>query len=305
MIPIAFGPNLASPDFLDLFRQPEQWAECRRRIFAFRFAREHVLAEREGQYEVGPNTFPALRAVNAFSQVRLWGLHTAIGVGAIGQSDCAAIGHARQTLSILDSIEEVGGRADYLIIDSPISFGRLGCQQSPEITAAAVTRYTAVIKDRYPAIGIGFVDGAPSDLSNACGAIADFATLLEQRGQAPAFVALDVDRNALVETNWFLRLVDRWLGRESLGYRRLREQWPQVADLPNSTMLLWGEADTAFEYGRRVREWAKWARTLQPQPKVLMVETWAGEGRTIPHNLPESDPTSHTGLLLDIARMWG
>ena len=74
---------------------------------------------------------------------------------------------------------------------------------------------------------------------------------------------------------------------------------------------LWGQQPDAAAYRLQILEWARQIRSLSPWPHALMVETWArlneGAGdfrREVPHNLPESDWQSHTGLVLQIADLF-
>src|SRR5690242_10762867 len=75
---IWLAPNPGSLDLISLFEHPEQWPHARELMNVFQFTEQHT--HMPPPPIVGPNSYEALARAGAFSELRQWGKHTAIGV---------------------------------------------------------------------------------------------------------------------------------------------------------------------------------------------------------------------------------
>jgi hypothetical protein len=304
---ITFGSNLGATDCVAMFREPERWAEPRDLLYGVRFSGLNIMAGTEPYTldnpawmkaaGVGPNTYPALVAVDAFRKVRAWGKTTILGADSVKPHDPDGALNTALTLRLIAKIHAAGGLVDVVTLDQPFDAGRrLG--QQPSETAEYVRHTIATIRAYYPEVQIGVTSGYPmfnvSELIGQC------------RLTTPAFFCLDVDRNALRETNWFRRWIDAILGRESALMRKFMADWTTLAfSVPCWVVpILWGQQFTdAKSYWESVMTFARIVRKLEPQPRAVQVESWEfyNGTREIPHNLGQG---GHCELVREIADLF-
>jgi hypothetical protein len=107
---IWFCPNSATPDTLELFRNPDAWARARSFISVWQFLALQIHAgDDPAEYpDVGPNRLPAFVEVNAFDLLRRWGIRTAVEAGAVKDGDCKAEDNTQNALRLLERMRNVG-----------------------------------------------------------------------------------------------------------------------------------------------------------------------------------------------------
>lgn len=291
---IWLGPNLGSPDMLELFREPAAWAQTRDYISGFRFASEHIMAGGPGTEapnwgQVGPNTYQALVDVDAFRKLRQWGIQTVLGVGAVKPGTCDA-GYAGDLAeNLIAKVADAGGQVNVLVIDEPLPSASLHCQLSPAQAATITAGFARRLLDAHPGLQIGLAEAYPF---SSAAAILSFVDLLTTAGFAPAFLHLDVDRNAIRVSE---AQVSADLASLSTALRARGTPFGQY---------LWGQMfTTATQYRASVLSWVDRLQTYALKPERVIVESWevVNNTREIPANLPQGDPLAHTTLVLETA----
>src|SRR5689334_2459753 len=85
-----FAPNAGSEDMIELFTQPSLWRTARLRSDVFKFYEGALLADAPADCpRCGPNIYPELRRVGAFTRLNAWGLAISIEVGVLKPWGCA------------------------------------------------------------------------------------------------------------------------------------------------------------------------------------------------------------------------
>jgi hypothetical protein len=299
-----FGPNIGSIDLLDLFRYPEKWETARHNIRMFQLYAQHIYLDQELPAAMnGPNHWPALCGVKAFDRLKEWGLELSIEMGAVkwdpnNPKGCTAEANETTALTVvIKRITDAGGRIGAIAIDEALDsglsrkpgFGRgLTLEKTVEYTA----RFMQNLKPAVPAIGV--IEPYP-DLTAAL--IIKFMEGLQQAGQSPAFLHLDVDRYGIRDHKILDKQVAKDLG--SLQYHC--GKW----GIPFG-VVLWGQRfhDEA-EYHTDVLRWVEQLhRWLDRWPDRLIVQSWEEiqhtNLKTLPHNVPDNEPLSHTRLICEV-----
>src|SRR5882724_1896279 len=79
-----FGPNMGSPDMIELFTQPPRWRAARQSTDVFKFYEQQLLADTAADCpDCGRNIYPQIARVEAFTRLNAWGLRIGIEVGVI------------------------------------------------------------------------------------------------------------------------------------------------------------------------------------------------------------------------------
>ncbi len=283
-----FAPNLGSLDMVDLFTRPDEWTTARQSTDVFKFYGRQLLAETPTDCPLcGPNILPAFDDAQAFSQLRGWGISTAIEVGVIKEFDCAADTSAVLAERAIRNVQLGGGDIAYLAMDEPI-LGAETCQLSVDQAAREVAAFSRAVHQAYPAVRIGEIVPYPHfDVVK----ITAWLAALRQAGFVPAFVHLDVDRVAASLGGYDIPTDIRTL-----------QKVVELQNLPFG-VIFWG-ADNTDEaaYAADVLSWVETVRQAIGQPGQSIFQSWsvAADGRfVVPRNLPETDPETmtHTRLL--------
>jgi hypothetical protein len=300
------GPNVASRDFLRMFTNPEEWSEALGRVDVMEFIQWSITHAPNPQS--GPNTAEAFLGCvpgGAFRWLRDRGIDVALEGSSVKEWSCGDDRHRAVDgmMETLDIIHDSGGVVKYIEMDEPFTAGMLpapdGCGYSLEQTADEVKVFVDAIHAKYPDIGIGVVEAYPH---NSAATVVATVRAMQAAGVGLPFVHLDVDY-----------------------YRVRREKSPLRRDLPaimeaaresgcRFGAVVWGETGSSNEaYARDAQNLARAihkAIGLGDQDNLVFM-SWSteqvnGQGpKTRPDNLPESSPTSHTGLLLQTLKKYG
>lgn len=284
-----FTPNLGSLDLVDLFSRPDGWARARSSTRVFKFYEENLISAAPADCPLcGPNLLPDLVSRGAFVALSSWGLRIAIEVPVVKSWSCDTLLARSRAQEALHNVEASGAAVRFLAMDEPLLGGE-GCGLDPGASAARVQGFIADAQVGRPSLAVGDIEPYPRfSVSD----IEAWTTALEASGTRPAFFHLDVDR---VEA-------DRRKANLAADLQSF-EAFFQGRGIPFG-VILWGQGASDRAYYDDVRAWVATVSRDLGRPRQLVFQSWAaGEKgqRTIPDNLPESDPTvySHTRLVND------
>ena len=295
-----FAPSPGSIDYTSLFEHQEEWPHARRLFSVFKFYQQHT--QLPPPAVVGPNGYSALAAADAFRTLARWGKKIAIEEPTVKEYYCtpdASGMHASisDTLASVQAVERAGAMVSYLAMDEPFASGRAAIcgGPSPEPTADRVAQYVSAVTAARPSIQIGLIEAYPFSSESQ---IESMLALLRARGASPAFLHIDMDLNAVQQSN-----VDA-----TGDLRRLKSACAQMS--VKFGVIVWGnngDADAlyALDAGRLVNAITSAFPTTAELPDQIVVQSWAvsktGQAFT-PNNLPESTRYTHTSLLRSIYR---
>lgn len=264
---VSFGPNGGSVDFQALFTAPEQWTFSRERCGGLRFWGAHLLDF--DHTLVTPNTYAAFVACGAFQKLAQWKLPMEIGVDF----------KAEDVILAIERVKAAGGSVDRIAYDH--AFIEIPVQQFADWYHQLVTYQ--------PSLQVGVYAPFPlQSVAQILDRVQQFMTL----GAKPAFLRLDVDPNQ----------------RGALT-RAVFDQFRKACDQANIQLQVVINARDKSLDAAYISEASGWAKTVLTlgQWDGLMVESWGGPDkapRVQPHNLPESDASSHTSLLREVLEHW-
>jgi len=258
---VAFGPNLGSLDLPQLFTESNLWQWSFDRISAFQLYVGHIIEP--GSSFVNPNTWQVLVDSGLFRKLRETDVLLELQMG--GES-------ADQVGECVDKIAEVGGALGALCFDH--SF----IEVSPEKFAERRKQ----IKERWPTMLVGAY--APFPTKNA-EQIRQQLVEWDRHGGRPDFLRMDIDYN---QRNTYT----------SAAHNKIKLDCKDRGIALQVTINA-KEHITDAEWVTQGKAWFDKAHGLGFD--AYMVQSWAStpsnEQRTLPHNLPESDASSHTHLV--------
>ncbi len=295
---IWFCPGPGTLDFIRLFERPEEWAHTRQLVDVFKFYNQHTQSPSEPI--VGPNSYDALVRVDAFRQLRRWGIKTALEVGSVKEFFCepgsgGMDASVRGTLEGVRAIEAAGGTVDYIAMDEPWVSGRARICGGPalEPTADMVAAYMTGVQRAVPRAAIGLIEAYPFSSADA---IVRMIDLLDARGVRPAFLHMDVDWHSLGDGAFARDMV------------RLKA----VADARHITFGIIvigydGEADALYAVDARgiAHLIADAFKTWDDMPQHVIFQSWVVTSTGLfitPSNLPEDRANTHTSLAWELFR---
>ena len=295
---IWFCPGPGTLDFIRLFERPDEWAHTRQLVEVFKFYNQHTRSPADPI--VGPNTYDALVRVDAFRQLRRWGIKTALEVGSVKEFFCEPGSggmdvSARQTVDSVRAIEAAGGIVHYIAMDEPWVSGRSPACGGPalEPTADMVAAYMTGVQRAVPRAAIGLIEAYPFSSADA---IVRMLDLLEARGVPPAFLHMDVDWHSLAD------------GAFARDMQRLK----QTCDARGITFGIIvigydGDADALYAVDARGISHliADAFKTWDAMPQHVIFQSWVVTSTGLfitPSNLPEDRANTHTSLAWELFR---
>jgi len=267
---ICFGPNLGSSDMAQLFTESNLWQWGFDRIGAFQFYQGHFSLDGRdyGNRFCGANTWDWLNGANAFTKLQAAGV--LIEVQVVGKS--------------LDAIEKIV--AKFAALDPPVTLGAVCYDHAfMELSGQDFAAEVRTIRERWPSMVIGAYCAYPMA---SVGAIYERLEVWDAFGGRPDFLRMDVDYN------------QRSVYTADI-HRQIRELVADRSD-PQMTLQVTINAKEHISDAEWVKQAGAWFTYCQGLGfDGYAVQSWAStpseENRQLPHNLPESDPTSHTALV--------
>lgn len=278
-----FTPNMGSPDMLALFTQPQLWRSARRSIDVFKFYAQQVLADRPADCpECGPNIYPQLGRVEAFTRLNAWGIGIGIEVGVVKSWGCAASATLPLAMEAVRRVEARNAVVTDLAMDEPL-LGAESCQLTTDEAARHAAAFAREARASRPYLRIGVIE--PYPLFSASTLLAWVAALREN-GFTPSFFHLDVDRTyaGQLAADVPADLATLRAALEGQG-------------IPFG-VIFWSDVGTSDEaYSADVLAWLETVRISIGEPSHSIFQSWvvSPDGSlTVPANLPEGDPRAHT-----------
>ena len=295
-----FCPDGASIDFQTFFTTPEAWPSARRKVSVFKFF-GNALFDFAGHPFSGPppiiltppadtgtNLLPNFIASDAFRKLGEWDIDIAVEWPIFFSS---AGWPLASFLNIMGNVLANGGRVRYLDCDSTL----LICQNAGKTRAQAVTifkDFCDAVLAQYPDLLIGDIEPYPHfDVATHLSWLA----ALVEAGVPLRHYPIDVDWNETFPTPSFADIGVIGAAVRALG-------------LPYGVLLGPGESLATDQlYHDNTLAYVKGAATALTYDMIEVESFWARAGTghfDIPANLPETDPYTHTKLVLEIAEIF-
>lgn len=244
--------------------------------------------------QCGPNTLSMWSSTGAGAALGQLGKAVGFETGVVKDWSCdasAALGAFNLTISGMAS---VGVRPSVVTMDESLISGRTPpCSQSDQQTVAAVVRWMNGAAAAVP--GLSFVEIEPYPYFSAGELVAWINLLVDSNPPNLAGMHLDVDFNAVRN-------------------KRIKNPCSDIASVRNAVLahgLSFGltindngyypsptsDAQYAADVGSNIKKY--WSNgCLSPSDRVIF-ESWMPNG--VPKNLPESNPTSLSGIVAQYA----
>lgn len=300
------APNVAARDLLQLFRDPASWTSARDRITHLLLVQWSITHVPNPQ--AGPNTLAGFLSCvpgGAFRWLMDHGISLAIESSAIKEWSCGEL-RDRSVVGLLETlhiIKDNGGSVAAVAMDEPATAAYqdppLGCGYSPEQAAFETKVFVDAIHAAHPEVQIGLDEAYPQlDVEQ----IVRHMELLAAYDCKLPFFHLDVDfyraRREKKDMRRDIGLLQRYCHDHGIRFGVI--VWGERGD---SNETFGADAQTAAHDVDR-------AIIFASQDDVVL-QSWSstlpgGAGEKIyPDCVPDREPNSHTGLLLDLLRRYG
>ena len=293
-----FAPNFGSQGFVELFTQPDQWAEARAQVDVFQFYADNV-ADGGPCSICGDNSLDAFVRADAFRKLTDWGIAIGIEYGPIYPDwDCTSNIVYTNAGKAIRNIRKNGGNVAFLSMDEPLMYGQLDingkhCGYNVEKTASVTAGYIERLTSAYPNLSVGDIEPYPHF---SVAELKEWILALEAQGVSPGFFHLDVDiervrvekRNVAAD----LKELERFCGEHGIPFG--------VIITSN-----WTAAYSDETYFRSALKWVETIHAAIGKPRHIIFQSWQGPAPSgaheIPVNLPGNDPNifSHTRLIVE------
>ncbi len=263
---IAFGPNLGSLDFAQLFTESNLWQFGWDRISAFQFYQGHFgLTGRDfGERFCGPNTFDVLVEAQAFK--KLEATNVLIEVQVAGSS--------------LDTIDQIVDKL--FALDPPCTLDAVCYDHAfQELSGPDFAREVKTAREKHGLIVGAYMAYPMASVEH----LSERLRVWDEYGGRPDFIRMDIDYNQReTYTAAIHRAIRALLEPRGMSLQVTINAKEHISD---AEWVKQGKVwfDRAHEFGF----------------DAYMIQSWAStpsdEDRQLPHNLIESDTSSHTHLL--------
>jgi hypothetical protein len=278
-----FGPNMGSPDMIELFTQPQRWRAARQATDVFKFYEQQLLADTASDCpDCGRNIYPQMARAEAFTRLNAWGVRIGIEVGVIKSWGCAASATLPLAMEAMRRVETRRAVVTELAMDEPL-LGAESCQLSLDEAARHAAVFARDARAGRPYLRVGDIEPYPYFSAPT---LLTWVATLRQNGFTPAFFHLDVDRAYAGR-----------IGADVASDLALLRASLEGQGIPFG-VIFWSEAGVSDEaYFVDVMAWVQTVRMAIGEPTHSIFQSWAvaPDGRlTVPANLPEADPAAHT-----------
>lgn len=301
---VAFGPNLGSIDYSELFAHPDIWTDLRNQLSAFKIYGDSIHADNSSD-KVGTNTYNAFRDWGLFARLRDWGLPVHLEHGAIKEWEDPGRppGHVLRevTLTAITRIRDAGGEVAVVCMDEPLMSKINGDGEQhpgkwePERVgdlARFTAEYIQAVSDSGPRVAL--LEAYPYHPANRI--VAFLRHIVEDNHAALAFFEVDVD------------LVD--VRNKKLKDRQMRADFELFRDtcrelgIPFRLIATGTHAHSPKDYRKETLSIMALVGRLAVEVDGITVQSWTEYAlrREIPPNLPRSEPTSHLAILEEVLK---
>jgi hypothetical protein len=267
------------PDFAAMFTaRREEWAEARRfiSVYLLRSTALRLPANHLTDAILGDDFLPLLREAKIALALNV--------VGAMGVT-CSTVAAATMAAEVaqIERIERLGGRVDYLSLQSVLSKPTTVCpgygrDEGYDRRIADIVHYADEMASRFPDVRIGLVDAMTAKGWNYAPVYRQLLEAMHGRGLTLDFIHLDFPAEA-ASPGWTNALAAQRVIRDELSVR---------FGLLYTSNIAGRTSDEAFY--RAVMAAGRDFRAAGGRPDDAVVTSWH------PHparDLPESDPTGY------------
>jgi hypothetical protein len=300
----AFGPNLGTLDYSDLFRSPDDWADLRDRLSAFKVYGENVWETTDAKVldRIGPNTYDSLTNVGVFQKLHEWGLPLHLEMGAVKPWEKVKGEDLRLSVpKMVDRVDEAGGKVALISMDEPLrSMVRkdgepvekdLGLRLWEVDQVGELARLTANFCRDVTRRGsaVALIEAYPHHPAERIrGFLLDLLNGLDDRGVTLAFFELDIDL-------WGIR--DQRLDKKVPSDLRLLRDLCRERGIPFRVIATATRAESPPEYRQKTLELTQLVKRVASPVDGVTVQSWVEQHPRLPANLPATDDLSHLSVL--------
>ena len=304
---IWLGSNLGAHDLAAFAVDPDVWPALHAVTKVFTFYGQAITAEDRSEcVACEDNVFPALRDRGVFTELHRRRIGINIETGSVKDWDCDGTQNVSVAIRILDRFRSIGVPISHLSMDEPFMAGKVWCRQPASFTAERVANFMSVVTrqwhEAFPdvPVSIGLLEPYPRhDMSE----IIEFVRLLIANGQRPNYFHLDVNK---------LEMPGRAFDEEKIrsDFRRLA-QFMECERIPWGTFFASFAGATREEYRADFLDTVASIRRWYGPTRHLVFQSWertSEDGGLVnrrPHNTPEGDAYSLTGLAQDALKILG
>jgi len=291
-----FAPDFASADFQNLFTPPDQWSTARSKVKVFKFYAVQLNSSFVPcpDWLCGPTRLQQLIDVQAFSDLKAWGIDIGIEAGAVKPANCSGDTLLNVAEDAVQNIQANGGIVRFIAMDEPFIGGQLtangqNCNFTMQQSADQTVHFVQALQDQFLYIVVGDIEPYPYF---SVAQLEAWISLLQSLGVQLAFFHLDVDP-ALVTAN----------GADLAGDLQALSAFCQTQNIPFGVLLDSLTATSDATYYSDAIQFTESVKSAIGKPKVSVFQSFdcaTGTCNT-PINLPENDPNvfSHTRLVND------
>lgn len=295
-------------DLMKLAQQPELWPKAQGRVdvVSLYFGSVYYHEGYECGLSCGPNTYVALReavpgGMFQWLSDRFILAFEGASVKSYACTDDAVRQQAMATNVAISNIERSGGRLSYVSLDEPFSSGVNqpntpgfgGCGLSMESVSQLQRIFNDTVHSEHPEVQIGFIEPYPRFTADE---IMSLTLELERTGVAIPYFHLDMHLQSVVREK---SDVQRDLGR--------MRKFFSARGIPFGVIVFGSDGRSNGEYAAEAWATARLVASIVGVTEHTVFQSWAearpGDMRGLknkPDTVPESDPFTHTGLILGI-----
>lgn len=291
-----FAPDFASADFPNLFTPPDEWSTARSRVKVFKFYAVQVNSSFVPcpDWLCGTTRLQQLINVQAFSQLKAWGIDTGIEAGAVKPENCSGDTLVNVALDAVQNVQANGGIVRFIAMDEPFIGGQLtangqNCNFTMQQSAAQTAHFVQSLQSKFVYMVIGDIE--PYPYFNVA-QLEAWISLLQSVGVQLAFFHLDVDPALVAST-----------GADLAGDLQALSAFCQTQKIPFGILLNSLTATSDQMYYSDAIQLTQRVKSAIGKPQVSIFQSFdcaTGTCNT-PINLPENDPNvfSHMRLIND------
>jgi hypothetical protein len=284
-----FTPNLNS-DVIPMFQRPQDWQNARSQINVFKLEEPEIGNNPPAYFA---NTWQRLQSAKVVQTLKAWNIAFAFDAGVIKPEYLADPSLAvRDTVTAVALVAAAGGKVQYVSMDEPycggsIKFASMTATQIEDRVAA----YMKSVNQADPTVQIGDIEPWPAINVPT---IEAFINGLIARGTTPAFFHVDLNFG-FVNSNPTAAAAMR------VDMPALRDFFAQK-NIPFG-IIFWSGGTTATsdqDYSGVTRHNVDELKAAMGVPRQVIFQSWVPTGAgafTLPTNLPETQPYTHTWLL--------
>ena len=277
------SPNYASTDSLQLWYSPQSWPVARSRTQVIKFFSSNVAPGVANE----PTNFSSLALAGAFINADAWGLRIAVESPPIFQTPNGCSdrqGPMNWISSIVNGIRGAGGVVDAVAMDEPFHYA-LACGFDYGQSAGIVTNYIGHVRSLQPGIRVG--DIMPYPRFRPVDILGWTDVMVQWAPGGLDFVHVDINQNLITNEAQFhadLREIRDGLRARGVAFGVILH--PNLSPVYSDAEYRAGVLDL----------WNRVKTALGDAPPHIIIQSWQ-PGGTMPMTLPESTPSSLTGIL--------